>query len=272
VQISCSKHSFNGPCTGTVCSCLSREVRTTGIACYFPTAKSKALMCMWDLSSRTSRTSLVAVGRTCSTTNCSHWRIVTPLIHPLSVQEAWHPVGAPSRSHSYMHFQTNMRNDGMNEPAALQQQITIVSCPCSGLAIMPTCLFPAVKWICSVDSLLKSVSQFPPCCKDVKCLFCAFIEVTTGKCRKQVTYGCLFPLDLAAEVGSGKYKVMCGCLLINPINQSSPAAPILKRVWNSILRKIICIFLELSSRRTINCPRIVSTHWVVSHCCCLKRS
>jgi hypothetical protein len=48
-----------------------------------------------------------------------------------------------------MHFQTNMRNDRMNEPAALQQQITVVSCPCSGLAIMPTCFFPVLKQIFS---------------------------------------------------------------------------------------------------------------------------
>jgi len=46
-----------------------------------------------------------------------------------------------------MHFQTNMRNERINEPAALQQQITAVSCPCSGLAIMPICLFPVVKRI-----------------------------------------------------------------------------------------------------------------------------
>jgi len=114
----------------------------------FPIAKSKALMCIRDLwLSRTSRTFLVTVGWTCSKTNCSHWRNGSPLIYPLSVQEAWHPVGAPSRSHSCMHFQTNMRNDRLNKPAVLQQQITIVSCPFPGLAIMPTCFFPVVKQI-----------------------------------------------------------------------------------------------------------------------------
>jgi hypothetical protein len=96
-----------------------------------------------------------------------------------------------------------MRNDRINEPAALQQQITVVSCPCSGLAIMTTCFFPVLNEF-SLGSLLKSVCQFHPSFKDVKCLFCAFIEVPTGKCRKQVTCGRLFPLDLATEVGFGK--------------------------------------------------------------------
>jgi hypothetical protein len=46
-----------------------------------------------------------------------------------------------------MHFQTKMRNERMNKPAALQRQITVVSCPCSELAIMPNCFFPVVKRI-----------------------------------------------------------------------------------------------------------------------------
>jgi hypothetical protein len=40
-----------------------------------------------------------------------------------------------------------MRKGRTNEPAALQQQITVVSYPSSGLAIMPTCFFPVMKQI-----------------------------------------------------------------------------------------------------------------------------
>jgi len=148
VHFSCSKHTFNGPYTGIskgriLCVMWGVNDRNSTL---FSTAKSKTLMYIWNLwLSITSRTFLVTVGRNCSTMNCSHWRNVSPLIQPLSVQDAWHPVAAPSRSHSCMHFQTNMRNDRMNEPAVSQQHITVVSSPCSGLAIMPNCFFSVME-------------------------------------------------------------------------------------------------------------------------------
>lgn len=43
-----------------------------------------------------------------------------------------------SRSRSYMPFHTNIRHDGMKEPAAFQNQITVVICPCSASSVRIT--------------------------------------------------------------------------------------------------------------------------------------
>jgi hypothetical protein len=40
-----------------------------------------------------------------------------------------------------MCFRANMRNGRINEPAPLQQQIAVVSCPRSALAIIPICFY-----------------------------------------------------------------------------------------------------------------------------------
>jgi hypothetical protein len=42
-----------------------------------------------------------------------------------------------------------MTNGRINEPAALQQQIAVVSCPRSALAIIPICFFSVVERILS---------------------------------------------------------------------------------------------------------------------------
>jgi hypothetical protein len=76
-----------------------------------------------------------------------------------------------------------MRNR-IKEPAALQQQILIVSCPPPALAIMPTSYIPAVEGILG-DLFFEVCVPVYQCCKDVKRLFSAFLKVTKGECRNE---------------------------------------------------------------------------------------
>lgn len=88
------------------------------------------------------RITLSAVGRTVSTKNRSHSKTTGPFIQPLSEQVPCVDGGAPSKSRKFILFRAKIMNGGTKNPAALQQQITVVVLPLSVLAIIPTCRFP----------------------------------------------------------------------------------------------------------------------------------
>lgn len=65
----------------------------------------------------------------------SHSSNTGPLVHPLSLTVACVPGGAPSERQGSIRFLAKIINCGTKDPAALQQQITVVVLPRSVLVM-----------------------------------------------------------------------------------------------------------------------------------------